>query len=85
MGFLFDDLFIWASKIVFVESLQQDLIFEKEETIKSERNISNGLSTAGTTALLYQRTLTYLNFGPNSSMREQQSVWKTNNDDLVMS
>ena len=84
MGFLFDDLFIWASKIVFVESLQQDLIFEKEETIKSERNISNGLSTAGTTALLYQRTLTYLNFGPNSSMREQKSVWKTN-DDLVMS
>ena len=84
MGFLFDDLFIWASKIVFVESLQQDLIFEKEETIKSERNISNGLSTAGTTALLYQRTLTYLTFGPNSSMREQKSVWKTN-DDLVMS
>ena len=84
MGFLFDDLFIWASKIVFVESLQQDLIFEKEETIKSERNISNGLSTAGTTALLYQRTLTYLNFGPNSSMREQKSVWKTN-DDLVIS
>ena len=69
---------------MFVESLQQDLIFEKEETIKSERNISNGLSTAGTTALLYQRTLTYLNFGPNSSMREQKSVWKTN-DDLVMS
>ena len=69
---------------MFVESLPQELIFEKEETIKSERNISNRLSTAGTTALLYQRTLTYLNFGPNPSMREKQSVWKTNNDDLVM-